>query len=84
MPYKDPNMEQLFILIYWTILIKTNKATQTVENYFHVLKPEVYMHVCSMYVCMYFCKNWKFNEPESLLLKSLAQLIHLLCINSTI
>lgn len=53
MPYKDLNIKQLFILIYWTILIKTNKATQTVENYFQVLKPEVYMHIYSMYGCMY-------------------------------
>lgn len=35
MPYKVLNIKQLFIHIYWTVLIKTNKATLIVGNYFH-------------------------------------------------
>lgn len=47
MPYKVLSIKHLFIHIYRTILIDTNKATQTVENYFHqVLTPELFMYVC--------------------------------------
>lgn len=41
MSCKVLNIKQLFIHIYWTVLIKASKATLTVENYFHqVLKTE--------------------------------------------
>lgn len=51
MPYNILNIKQLFIHIYWTILIKTIKATLTLEDYFHqVLKSEF---------LIYFL-TWKF------------------------